>query len=301
MAAPIDRQIQYYWGFFGPGLPPVGNTPNPADPKNPNMFGDLVPGLIHVRLFSAPFHGVLVQGHLCIRPATEGLRGGREEDGGLMRAITMTTTIVAVLLIASAGAHAQECTRNHELYRIVPEYRGIMLDGGAIKRAIYTASEKDERLSTWKPGHNITYCPDDDKMINTTINSVMTLISEFTTSCKPDSVSYEIDAWLQRAWEAAHQQYGHPKLSLDQAKFKLGWYYVVCTDHSDAWFAKDDLKGFLIVADSLVRINFAIDDPAHASTYEARAAKYKTWSNALYAAESKKSLPQRVWQQFFAP
>jgi hypothetical protein len=63
-------------------------------------------------------------------------------------------------------------TPNHELYRIVPEYRAV-LDGGDIKRVMFVDG-KDERLSTWKPGHNITFCPDANKMIDTTINSVVT-------------------------------------------------------------------------------------------------------------------------------
>jgi len=40
-----------------------------------------------------------------------------------MRATMTTNVVVAVVLFATAGAHAQECTRNHELYRIVPEHR----------------------------------------------------------------------------------------------------------------------------------------------------------------------------------
>jgi hypothetical protein len=52
-----------------------------------------------------------------------------------------------------------------------------MLGGGDIRRMM-TADEKDERLKTWKPGHNITFCPDQDKMIDTTINSVATFFSE---------------------------------------------------------------------------------------------------------------------------
>ncbi len=218
-----------------------------------------------------------------------------------MRAITMTTIVVAVLLIASAGAHAQQCTRNHELYRIVPEYRAVLLDGGEIKRVMFTG-QKDERLSTWKPGHNITFCPDENKMINTTINSVATLISEFAmTTCKPRLISDAIDRSLQLAWDHATLPDGGPGISLIEAKSQLGWYYVVCADHDNNWFEKDDLKTFLYAVASLMKVNMAIEDPINEGTYKARAAKYETWQNALYAAESKKSLPQRVWQRFFAP
>ena len=86
-----------------------------------------------------------------------------------MRAIVCSTLIV--LMVTTADTQAQECTRNHELYRIVPEHRAVMLDGGEIKRVMFVDG-KDERLKLWKPGHNITYCPDENKMINSTINSV---------------------------------------------------------------------------------------------------------------------------------
>jgi hypothetical protein len=101
-----------------------------------------------------------------------------------MRAIICSALIS--LTITPAAAQAQRCTPNHELYRIVPEYRAIMLDGGEIKRVMF-ADWKDERLKTWKPGHNITFCPDENKMINTTVNSVATLISEFSTPCNPSA------------------------------------------------------------------------------------------------------------------
>jgi hypothetical protein len=132
-------------------------------------------------------------------------------------------------------AHAEGCTPNHELYRIVPEYRAVLLDGGDIKRVMFV-DWKEERLNTWKPGHNITFCPDDNKMINTTINSVATLLSEFVATCKTLLISDAMDRYLQTAWD-----------------------------------------------------------------YKARAAKYEKWRDALYAAESKKSWPQRIWQRFFAP
>ena len=70
-----------------------------------------------------------------------------------MRAIVCSALVT--LLITTAGAQAQQCTPNHELYRIVPEHRAIMLDGGEIKRVMFV-DEKDERLTSWKPGHNIT-------------------------------------------------------------------------------------------------------------------------------------------------
>jgi hypothetical protein len=54
------------------------------------------------------------------------------------------------LIITTAGAQAQGCTPNHELSRIVPEYRAIMLDGGEIKRVMFV-DPKDERLTLWKP------------------------------------------------------------------------------------------------------------------------------------------------------
>jgi hypothetical protein len=104
-----------------------------------------------------------------------------QSENTLIEATTMKTAIAlaAALLIMSpgailltSGAHAEGCTANHELSRIVPEYRAVVLDGD-IKRVMFVDSE-DERLSTWKPGHNITFCPDENKMINTTINSIAT-------------------------------------------------------------------------------------------------------------------------------
>ena len=112
----------------------------------------------------------------------------------------------------------------------MPEYRAIMLDGGDIKRVMFV-DWKDERLSTWKPGHNITFCPDENKMINTTINSVATLLSEFATTCKTLLLSDSIDRALEHAWEYANQPNGDPTLFVTEAKSRLGWYYEVCTDH----------------------------------------------------------------------
>jgi hypothetical protein len=197
-------------------------------------------------------------------------------------------------------AHAQGCTANHELYRIVPEYRAILLDGGAIKRVMFV-DWKDERLSTWKPGHNITFCPDQDKMINATINSVATFLSEFATTCKPLLLSNEIDRALELAWKYANEPNGDPTLFVTEAKSRLGWYYEVCTDHTERGWRKEEFKDFAYVAASLTRINMSIEDPANENIYKARAAKYEKWRDALYAAESKKSVVDRVWNRFFAP
>jgi hypothetical protein len=154
----------------------------------------------------------------------------------------------------------------------------------------------------WKPGHNITYCPDENKMINTTINSVATLISEFaTTTCKTPLISDAIDRSLQRAWDYTNTPNGDPNVFVTEAKSNLGWYYTVCTDHAEDWFENEDLKDFLGVAASLTSINMAIEDRANESTYKARAAKYEKWRDALYAAEGKKSLARRVWEHLTAP
>src|SRR5215475_11108580 len=80
----------------------------------------------------------------------------------LTNLLIVCSTLMA-LIITTAGAQAQGCTRDRELYRIVPEHRAIMLDGGDIKRVMFV-DWKDERLNLWKPGHNITYCPDENKM-----------------------------------------------------------------------------------------------------------------------------------------
>jgi hypothetical protein len=160
---------------------------------------------------------------------------------------------------------------------------------------------KDERLSTWKPGHNITFCPDENKMINTTINSVATLLSEFVTTCNTLLSSDAIDRSLEHAWEYANQPNGNPTLFVTAAKSDLGWYYEVCTDHAGGSFDKTDLKDFLSYAASLTGINMRIEDPVNESTYRERAAKYERWRDALYAAESKKSWYERVWQRYFAP
>jgi hypothetical protein len=93
----------------------------------------------------------------------------------------------------------------------------------------------------------------------------------------------------------------YPSVFVAEAKRHLGWYYKVCTDHEGGWFEKDDFKDFLYVAASLTRINMAIDDPVNENAYKPRAAQYERWRDALYAAESKKSWPQRIWQRFFAP
>jgi hypothetical protein len=204
------------------------------------------------------------------------------------------------LTITTAGAQAQECTPNHELYRIVPELRAIMLDGGDIKRVMFV-DWKDERLKLWKPGHNITYCLDENKMINTTINSVATLISESATTCKTLLISDAIDRALKRAWDYTNTPNGDPNVFVTEAKSNFGWYYKVCTDHGGGWFENEDFKDFLYAAASLTRVNMAIDDAANESTYKARAAQYEKWRDALYAAEGKKSLPRRIWERLTAP
>jgi hypothetical protein len=212
---------------------------------------------------------------------------------------TTITTIIAAVLLTATGAHAEGCTRDHELYRIVPEYRAVLLDGGDIKRVMF-ADWKDERLGTWKPGHNITFCPDENKMINTTINSIATLLPEFDTKCKTLLLSDEIDSDLESAWKFANEPYGDPTVFVTEAKSKLGWYYEVCTDHAGELFKKKyDFKDFADVAADLMRIDMSIDDPANESTYKARAIKYERWRNALYEAESKKSWYNWVWQRFF--
>jgi hypothetical protein len=196
------------------------------------------------------------------------------------------TTIIATVLLMTVAAQAQECTRDHELYRIAPLYRAVVLDGGDMKRVMYV-DWKDERLSTWRLGHNITYCPDQNKMINTTINSVVTLVSEYAATCKTLPLSNEIDSALEHAWKYANQPSGNPTPFVTQAKFKLGWYYEICTDHTEGLFDKKDFKELAYAAASLMRVDMAIDDPANADLYKARADKYEKWRHALYEAESK--------------
>ncbi|HUI14053.1 MAG TPA: hypothetical protein VL048_11365 [Xanthobacteraceae bacterium] len=205
-------------------------------------------------------------------------------------------TAIAVMLLTTTGAYAEGCSPNHELYRIVPEYRAVMLDGGTIKRVMFV-DPGDERLSTWKPGHNITFCPDENKMINTTINSVVTLVPASFTSCNTLLISNEIDRALEHAWEYANQPDGDPRLFVTEAKSSLGWYYEVCTDHAGGLFKNEDFKDFAYLAASLTRIDMATDDPANANVYRERSAKYEKWRNALYAAENKKSWLQRLWER----
>jgi hypothetical protein len=215
-----------------------------------------------------------------------------------MRVIVCTALMT--LLAATASAQAQRCTSDHELYQIIPEHRAVLLDGGEVKRVMYV-DEKDERLTSWKPGNNITYCPDDNKMINTTINSVVTLMSEFTTTCKTRFNSDAIDRALQHAWEYASRPNGDPTAFVNEAKRILSWYYEVCTDHGKGSFDsfnKNDFKDFLGVASSLTGINMAIDDRANESAYKARAAQYERWRDTLYEAEGKKSFVQRTWERF---
>jgi hypothetical protein len=66
-------------------------------------------------------------------------------------------------------------------------------------------------------------------------------------------------------------------------------------------FEKRDFKDFAYVAADLMGIDMSIDDPANENIYKARAAKYEKWTDALYAAESKKSWLRRIWQSFFTP
>lgn len=216
-----------------------------------------------------------------------------------MRTIVCSASMV--LLVATAGAQAQQCTPNHELFQIVPEHRAIMLDGGEIKRVMYV-DEKDERLTSWKPGHNITYCPDDNKVINTTINSVATLISEFgASSCETRLNSDAVDRSLQRAWEYANRPNDDPTAFVNEAKRNLSWYYEVCTGHGSGSFTdfgKKDFKDFLYVAAILMRVNMANEDRPNESTYKARADQYEKRRDVLYTAEGKKSLVQRTWERF---
>jgi hypothetical protein len=60
-------------------------------------------------------------------------------------------------------------------------------------------------------------------------------------------------------------------------------------------------KDFLYVAASLTSVNMAIDDPANASTYKARAAQYEKWQTALVAAEGEKGIARRLWERVTAP
>src|SRR5215469_13153458 len=227
---------------------------------------------------------------------------GLAAGGGLdeMRAVVCSTLMA--LIVTTAAAHAQGCTPNHELYRIVPELRAIMLDGGEIKRVMFVDGI-DEKLRLWKPGHNITFCPGENKMINTTINSVVTLLSEFATTCKTLPNSDAVDRALQTAWDYTNNQHADPNAFVTEAKSNLGWYYKVCTDHAVPanWFDDNDFKDFLYAAASLTLINMANEDPANESTYKARAAQYEEWRDALYAADAKKSFAERIWEYFTAP
>ena len=226
----------------------------------------------------------------------KGNLAARGRMGERMRAI-FCAALIALLIPIAADAQAQECSPNHELYRIVSEYRAILLDGGEIKRVMFV-DPNDERLKLWNPGNNITYCPNENKMINTSLNSVTTLLSEFAaTSCKPRQISDAIDGWLLKAWDHTSKPYGHAELFLFEAKSNLGWYYKVCTDHAGSDWSQHDLKDFLMVAASLTKVNIATDDPANASTYKARAAQYENWRTALYEAEGKKSITQRLWER----
>ena len=128
--------------------------------------------------------------------------------------------LVATLFMLSE-AQAKGCTPNYELSRILPEYSAVMLDGGEIKRVMFLNNGKDERLSTWKPGRNITYCPDQNKMINTTIYSVAPLVPEYSATCDTLANSNEIDRALENAWKYANQPYGNPKPFLPKQNLNL--------------------------------------------------------------------------------
>lgn len=212
-----------------------------------------------------------------------------------MRAIIVLAGIMIV-----GGARAEGCTSNHELYRVVPEYSAIMLDGGEIVRVAYLSGREDERLKAWKPGHNITYCPDQDKMINTTINSIAGLISKYSmTTCDTLATSNEIDRALEDAWRKANTP-NISLLSVTRARSRLGWWYVVCTDHDALVIQQPEgLKEFLLSAESLTKVNMAVYDRANEATYKSRAAKYDGWWKALWEAEGKKPLAQRLWQRWF--
>jgi hypothetical protein len=223
-----------------------------------------------------------------------------EQDVRIIRKWQPIIAISTVALLLTAGkAPAQECTWNHELNRVVPEYRAVLLDGGEIKR-VMSVEPKDERLSTWKAGHNITFCPAENKMINTTINSIVTLVAQSLTTCDTLVLSNEIDRALENAWKYAGEPNGDPSLFVTSAKYPLGWYYEICTDHvgGSSMFKDKDFKDFAFYAAALTKVNMAIDDPPNASIYKQRAEKYQHWAEALYAAESKKSVVDRIWQKF---
>lgn len=100
-------------------------------------------------------------------------------------------------------------------------------------------------------------------MIDTNINSIVTLISEFSTTCNTLLLSNEIDRALENAWQYASQPNGDPSLFVSEAKDRLGWYYEICTDHVDgsSSFKKLDFKDFAFSAAALTKINMAIEDP----------------------------------------
>jgi hypothetical protein len=219
---------------------------------------------------------------------------------GLLGEVVMRWRVVASVGVLScafaSAANAQGCTPNHELYRVVPEFRAIMLDGGEIKRVLFV-DWKDERLNAWKPGNNITFCPNQNKVINTSINSIATLLPEMATSCDVRGISDEMDSILELAWKYPSRG-EDASLSVVSAESKLGWYYEVCADHVEGFnvFKKKDLKEFLFSAASLSKINMAIEDPVNGSLYKARAAKYEKWNSTLYEMERNKSWTLRIWE-----
>ena len=48
----------------------------------------------------------------------------------------------------------------HEIMSCTGSYQNIILDGGEIVRVMFV-DWKDEKLKISKPGHNITFCPDE--------------------------------------------------------------------------------------------------------------------------------------------
>jgi hypothetical protein len=112
--------------------------------------------------------------------------------------------------------------------------------------------------------------------------------------CEPLFLSNTIDRYLDDAWKSAHKLFGDPSLSLNAAKVRLGWYYLVCTDYNGTWFMKHDLKDFLYTAASLTD-NMSAEDAANAKVYQERAVKYQIWADALDAADSKPPFLQWLW------
>jgi hypothetical protein len=114
--------------------------------------------------------------------------------------------------------------------------------------------------------------------------------------CEPLLLSNTIDRYLDDAWKSAHKLFGDPTSYLSAAKARLGWYYVVCTDHNGTWFMKHDLKDFLYAAASLTD-NMSAEEPVNANVYQERAVKYQIWADALDAADSKPPFLPWLWNR----